>query len=86
MFEEQLNQAFKLLERDYDGVQRVLEKLTQEALDNLDAKIAANADALITIGNKEWLRQRRKKANMTELEQKEAVRKLEDEKLDDKGA
>ncbi|MNE78480.1 hypothetical protein D3C80_1748900 [compost metagenome] len=47
-------------------------------------RVEANADALASIGVKEWMRQRRRKANMTELEQKEAVRKLEDEKLDDK--
>lgn len=47
-------------------------------------RVEANADALAAIGVKEWMKQRRKKANMTELEQKEAVRKLEDEKLDDK--
>lgn len=48
-------------------------------------RVEANADALAAIGVKEWMRQRRKKANMTELEQKEAVRKLEEEKLNDKG-
>ncbi len=50
----------------------------------LAQRVEANADALAAIGVKEWMRQRRKKANMTELEQKEAVRKLEEEKLDDK--
>ena len=48
-------------------------------------RVEANADALAAIGVKEWMRQRRKKSNMTELEQKEAVRKLEEEKLNDKG-
>jgi len=48
-------------------------------------RVEANADTLAAIGVKEWMRQRRKKANMTELEQKEAVRKLEEEKLNDKG-
>lgn len=48
-------------------------------------RVEANADALAAIGVKEWMKQRRKKANMTELEQKEAVRKLEEEKLNDKG-
>lgn len=46
-------------------------------------RVEANADALVAIGVKEWMRQRRKKANMTELEQKETVRKLEEEKLED---
>lgn len=48
-------------------------------------RVEANADALAAIGVKEWMKQRRKKANMTKLEQKEAVRKLEEEKLNDKG-
>lgn len=48
-------------------------------------RVEANADALAAIGVKEWMRQRRKKANMTELEQKETVRKLEEDKLNDKG-
>lgn len=48
-------------------------------------RVEANADTLAAIGVKEWMRQRRKKSNMTELEQKEAVRKLEEEKLNDKG-
>lgn len=49
-------------------------------------RVEANANALVAIGCKEWMRQRRtlSKSNMTELEQKEAVRKLEEEKLDDK--
>lgn len=47
--------------------------------------VEANADALVAIGVKEWMKSRRKKANMTELEQKEVVRKLEEEKLNDKG-
>lgn len=51
----------------------------------LAQRVEANADALAAIGVKEWMRQRRKKANMTELEQKEAVRKLEEDKLNDKG-
>lgn len=51
----------------------------------LAQRVEANADALIAIGVKEWMRQRRKKANMTEFEQKEVVRKLEEEKLNDKG-
>lgn len=51
----------------------------------LHARVEANADALVAIGVKEWMRQRRKKANMTELEQKEAVRKLEEKLIDDKG-
>lgn len=63
-------------------------KVKESKIPDLTAEIAqrveANADALAAIGVKEWMRQRRKKANMTELEQKEAVRKLEDEKLDDK--
>lgn len=50
----------------------------------LEQRVEANADALAAIGVKEWMRQRRKKAIMTELEQKEAVRKLEEQKLDDK--
>lgn len=48
-------------------------------------RVEANADTLVAIGVKEWMRLRRKKANMTELEQKEAVRKLEEDKLNDKG-
>lgn len=48
-------------------------------------RVEANADALVAIGVKEWMRQRKKKSNMTELEQKEAVRKLEEDKLNDKG-
>lgn len=48
-------------------------------------RVEANADALAAIGVKEWMRQRKKKSNMTELEQKEAVRKLEEDKLNDKG-
>ncbi len=51
----------------------------------LAQRVEANADALAAIGVKEWMKQRRKKANMTELEQKEAVRKLEEDKLNDKG-
>lgn len=51
----------------------------------LHSRVEANADALVAIGVKEWMKLRRKKANMTELEQKEAVRKLEEEKLNDKG-
>lgn len=48
-------------------------------------RVEANADALAAIGVKEWMRQRKKKSNMTELEQKEAVRKLEEDKVNDKG-
>lgn len=51
----------------------------------ISQRVEANTDALAAIGVKEWMRQRRKKSNMTELEQKEAVRKLEEEKLNDKG-
>jgi hypothetical protein len=51
----------------------------------IEQRVEANADALAAIGVKEWMKSRRKKANMTELEQKEAVRKLEEEKLNDKG-
>lgn len=49
----------------------------------LAARVEANADALVAIGVKEWMKSRRKKANMTELEQKEAVRKLEEKLLDE---
>jgi hypothetical protein len=49
----------------------------------LAQRVEANANALVAIGVKQWMRQRRKKANMTELEQKEAVRKLEEQKLDE---
>lgn len=51
----------------------------------IEQRVEANADALAAIGVKEWMRLRRKKANMTELEQKEAVRKLEEDKVNDKG-
>ena len=64
-------------------------KIKESKIPDLTTEIAqrveANADALAAIGVKEWMRQRRKKSNMTELEQKEAVRKLEEEKLNDKG-
>lgn len=56
-----------------------------EYTEELAIRVEANADALVAIGVKEWMRQRRKKANMSELEQKEAVRKLEEQKLYDKG-
>jgi len=51
----------------------------------IEQRVEANADALAAIGVKEWMRQRKKKSNMTELEQKEAVRKLEEDKLNDRG-
>lgn len=51
----------------------------------LAARVEANADALVAIGVKEWMKSRRKKANMTELEQKEVLRKLEEDKVNDKG-
>lgn len=51
----------------------------------LATRVGANADALVAIGVKEWMKRRRKKANMSELEQKEAVRKLEEDKVNDKG-
>lgn len=64
-------------------------KIKESKIPDLTSEIAqrveANADALAAIGVKEWMKLRRKKANMTELEQKEAVRKLEEEKLNDKG-
>lgn len=53
--------------------------------EELATRVEANADALVAIGVKEWMKQRRKKANMTELEQKETVRKIEEQLVDDKG-
>lgn len=41
-------------------------------------RVEVNANTLISMGVKEWMKKRRKKANMTELEQKETVRKLEE--------
>lgn len=55
-----------------------------DLISEIAQRVEANADALAATGVKEWMRQRRKKANMTELEQKETVRKLEEQKLDDK--
>lgn len=61
------------------GKESKIPDYTQE----LAQRVEANADTLVAIGVKQWMRQRRKKANMTELEQKEAVRKLEEQKLDE---
>lgn len=41
-------------------------------------RVEVNADTLISMGVKDWMKKRRKKANMTELEQNETVRKLEE--------
>lgn len=48
------------------------------------ARLESNTDSLIILGAKEWMKKRRKKANMTEVEQKEALRKLEDQILEGK--
>lgn len=63
---------------------KVKESRIPDLTTELAQRVEANADTLAAIGVKEWMKSRRKKANMTELEQKEAVRKLEDERLDDK--
>ncbi len=63
---------------------KVKESKIPDLTTEIAQRVEANADALAAIGVKEWMKSRRKKANMSELEQKEAVRKLEDEKLDDK--
>jgi hypothetical protein len=41
-------------------------------------RLENNTSSLIELGVKEWMKKRRKKANMSELEQKEMLRKIED--------
>lgn len=55
--------------------------LTQE----LQLRIEQNTEYLIRLGAKEWMRKRRKKnTTMSEVEQKEQVRKIEDRLMEDK--
>jgi len=44
----------------------------------IEQRIESNTNSLIELGVKEWMKKRRKKANMSELEQKETLRKIED--------
>lgn len=50
--------------------------------EEIEHRIQTNSDALIALGVKEWMRARKRKANMTEEEQDNVVRKI-DEKLRD---
>lgn len=50
----------------------------------LQSQIEKNTEALINLGAKEWMRKRRKKTTMSEAEQKEQVRKIEDKMTEDK--
>ena len=43
----------------------------------LEKRIEENADYLIGLGVKEWMRLRKKKANMTEEEQNKVVMKID---------
>jgi len=52
--------------------------------EEIEHRIQTNSDALITLGVKEWMRARKRKANMTEEEQDKVVRKI-DEKMRDGG-
>lgn len=57
--------------------------MTAETLQELSARVEANADALAAIGFKEWKKRRKmkgltKEATMTELEQDEQLRKIEE--------
>jgi len=44
----------------------------------IEQRLENNTTSLIELGVKEWMKKRRKKANMSELEQKEMLRKIED--------
>jgi len=44
----------------------------------IEQRLENNTSSLIELGVKEWMKKRRKKANMSELEQKEMLRKIED--------
>lgn len=44
----------------------------------IEQRLESNTSSLIELGVKEWMKKRRKKANMSELEQKEMLRKIED--------
>lgn len=43
----------------------------------LEERIKTNADNLIALGVKEWMRARKKKANMTEEDQNKVVMKID---------
>ena len=44
----------------------------------IEQRLENNTSSLIELGVKEWMKKRRKKADMSELEQKEMLRKIED--------
>lgn len=41
-------------------------------------RIESNTQTLLDMGVKDWMRKRKKKANMDDVEQEEAVRKIEE--------
>lgn len=53
-----------------------------ELTDELKLRIEQNTERLIEMTAKDWMRNRRKKANMTKAEQKEVVKKLEEQILE----
>ena len=44
----------------------------------LEQRIANNADSLIALGVKAWKKKRRKKGQMSEVEQRETLRKMQE--------
>ena len=75
-FELKLKEEFDKLDRDYDGVGRTLEEF--------EKRVSANADALISIGLKEWYRTRRKgKPPKKKKVLEDQLREIEDKLVED---
>lgn len=71
VFEDTLKEEFDKLEKDYDGLQIVMDR------------VSANADALIAIGKEEWIRTRRKKKKPRKKSQQDQLREIEDGLVED---
>lgn len=50
----------------------------QDLTPELEQRISNNADSLIALGVKAWQKKRRKKGQMSEVEQKETLRKMQE--------
>ena len=76
-FELKLKEEFDKLDRDYDGVGKTLEEF--------EKRVSANADALISVGLKEWYRTRRKgKPPKKKKGQEDQLREIEDKLVEDR--